>query len=56
MQTLAAGIARTHGWKSGDYRDVLHELKKERIPDDKLLEVYHARLAALEQIIREHSC
>jgi uncharacterized protein (DUF885 family) len=33
---------------------VLHELKKQRIPDDKLLEVYHARLAGLEQIIREH--
>jgi len=53
MQTLAAGIARAHGWKSGDYRDVLRELKKERIPNDKLLEVYHARLAALEKIIRE---
>ena len=53
MQALAASIARTRGWKSGDYRDVLRELKKERIPDDKLLEVYRARLAGLEKIIRE---
>ncbi len=53
MQTLAASIARAHGWKSGDYRDVLRELKKDRIPDDKLLEVYRARLAGLEKIIRE---
>ncbi len=54
MQALSASIARTRGWSSGDYRDVLHELKKERIPDARLLEVYRARLAALEQIIREH--
>ena len=53
MQTLAASIARSHGWKSGDYRDVLRELKKDRIPNDKLLEVYRARLAGLEAIIRE---
>jgi hypothetical protein len=53
MQTLAAAIARTHGWKSGDYRDVLRELKKERIPNDKLLAVYRARLASIENIIRE---
>jgi hypothetical protein len=53
MQVLSASIARAHGWKSGDYRDVLRELKKERIPNDKLLEVYRARLAGLENIIRE---
>ena len=39
---LAASIARQHGWKSQDYRDVLRTLKKERIPEDKLLEVYRA--------------
>jgi uncharacterized protein (DUF885 family) len=54
MQMLATSIARQHGWQSTDYRDVLRTLKKERIPDDKLLEVYRARLAAIEAIIREH--
>jgi uncharacterized protein (DUF885 family) len=54
MQTLAAAIARTRGWKSGDYHDVLRELKKERIPNDKLLGVYRERLAGIEQIIRAH--
>ncbi len=53
MQELSAAIARTHGWKSADYRDVFRELKKQRIPDDKVLEVYRARLAAIEKIIRE---
>ncbi|HEY2807695.1 MAG TPA: DUF885 domain-containing protein [Steroidobacteraceae bacterium] len=53
MQTLSATVAHAHGWKSGDYRDVFRELKKQRIPDDKVLEVYRARLAGLEKIIRE---
>ena len=53
MQALSAVIARAHGWPSGDYRDVLRELKKDRIPNDRLLEVYRARLAGLEKIIRE---
>jgi Bacterial protein of unknown function (DUF885) len=52
MQSLALVIAQQHGWKSGDYRDVIRELKKQRIPNDKLLEVYRARLASIEQIIR----
>lgn len=53
MQSLAAVIAKEHGWQSADYRAVIRELKKQRIPNDKLLEVYHARLASIEQIIRE---
>jgi Bacterial protein of unknown function (DUF885) len=53
MQALSATIAHARGWKSADYRDVLRELKKERIPNDKLLEVYRGRLASLEKIIRE---
>jgi hypothetical protein len=53
MQSLANVLAQQHGWKSADYRDVIRELKKQRIPNDKLLEVYRARLAGLEQIIRE---
>lgn len=53
MQSLALGIARQHGWKSTDYRDVLKELKKERIPNERLLAVYRERLTAIEDIARK---
>jgi hypothetical protein len=53
MQALAVGIAREHGWKSSDYRDVIRQLKQERIPNEQLLEIYRARLAAIEKIVRE---
>jgi uncharacterized protein (DUF885 family) len=49
---VARGIAKERGFASGDYRDVLRELKKETIPNDKLLETYRARLAAIEAIVR----
>jgi hypothetical protein len=52
MQSLAVGIAQQHGWKSSDYRDVVRELKKDRIPREQLLAQYHARLASIEQIVR----
>lgn len=55
MQALAAGIARQHGWKAADYRDVIRELKKQRIPNERLIEVYRERLAGIEAIVRsEH--
>jgi uncharacterized protein (DUF885 family) len=53
MQALSVGIARAHGWKSSDYRDVIRQLKQERIPNEQLLEIYRARLAAIETIVRE---
>lgn len=53
MRALGRVLAKQHGWKSDDPRDVIRELKKDRIPDDKMLEVYRARLASIEQIIRE---
>jgi uncharacterized protein (DUF885 family) len=53
MQALSVGIARAHGWKSSDYRDVIRQLKQERIPNEQLLEIYRARLAAIEKIVRE---
>jgi uncharacterized protein (DUF885 family) len=52
LQEVARGIAKERGFASGDYRDVLRELKKETIPNDKLLETYRARLAAIEAIVR----
>jgi len=55
MQTLARILAQERGYASSDYRDVLRELKKTAIPNDQLMPVYHARLAAIEDIVRrEH--
>jgi hypothetical protein len=55
MQSIAAQIAQQRGMKSSDYRDVLRELKKTKIPNDKLLEVYTTRLGQIETIARnEH--
>jgi hypothetical protein len=53
MQSLAAVIAQQHGWKTSDYHDVIRELKKQHIPDDRLLEVYRERLGRIETIARE---
>jgi hypothetical protein len=55
MQSLSQQIARQRGFKSSDYHDVLRELKKTRIPNDRLLETYTSRLGQLEAIVRtEH--
>src|ERR1017187_8912755 len=51
MQTLAAEVAKEHGWKLADYRDVIRELKKTQITGDAILPFYQARLKALEDII-----
>lgn len=54
MQKVAAQIAKERGWKDGDYRAVIKQLKKAQIPDDKILDLYKERLAQIEGIIREH--
>src|SRR5260370_41912073 len=55
MQAIAAQIAQQRGMKSSDYHDVLRELKKTKIPNDKLLAVYDERLGQIETIARsEH--
>jgi uncharacterized protein (DUF885 family) len=51
MATLAAQIAKAHGWSSSDYRDVIHELKKNQITGEAILPFYQARLKAIEEII-----
>lgn len=53
MQSLSVAIARQGGLQSADYRDVIRELKKAHIPNDRLLEVYRERLAGIEKIVRE---
>ena len=54
MQKLAPEVAKQHGWKQTDYRDVIKQLKKTQIPDDQVLEFYKKRLAEIEDIIRQH--
>ena len=53
LASVARVLAAQRGWKSADYRDAIRELKKERIANDQLLEVYNARLAAIEAIARQ---
>ena len=38
MQTIAGLVAKERGYKSSDYRDVLRELKKDKIAKDQLLD------------------
>jgi uncharacterized protein (DUF885 family) len=55
MQSIATQIAQQRGMKSSDYHDVLRELKKAQIPNDKLLALYDERLGRIETIARnEH--
>src|SRR5438552_14748334 len=54
MQKVAARVAQQRGLVSGDYREVIKELKKTQIPDDQILEFYKKRLARIEEIIRQH--
>jgi hypothetical protein len=54
MRSVARQIAEKRGWENGDLSHVIAELKKEQIPQDRILEVYMSRLAAVEDMIREH--
>ncbi len=53
MEAVAAQVAKEKGYPSSDYRDVIHELKKDQITGDAILPFYKARLAAIEDIIRK---
>lgn len=48
-----AEVAKQRNWPESDYRDVIRRLKKERIPNDKLLDLYRGRLSQLEAIVRD---
>jgi hypothetical protein len=52
LASVARQLAAARGWKSADYHDVIRELKKDRIANDKLLEVYNSRLAQIESIVK----
>ncbi len=51
MSAIARRIAAQRGWDSGDYRDVIAELKKRQIASDNLIDFYKSRLEAVEAII-----
>ena len=55
MRVLAPMVAREKGYKSGDYRDVIRELKKQQLVGKAILPFYQKRLADIEDILRrEH--
>lgn len=54
MSALAAVIASQHGYADASYPSVIHELKQQKIPRDRLLETYRSRLADMEKLVRDH--
>jgi len=54
MESVSRQIAKQRGWKEAGYREVITALKKEKIANDKLLDVYKDRLANMENIVREN--
>lgn len=51
MQTIAAQIAKQHGWPNSDYRDVIKKLKENQLVGDSILPFYKERLKEIEGII-----
>jgi hypothetical protein len=53
MKPIAAQIAQEKHLSSGDYRDVIRELKQKQLVGDAILPFYENRLKQIEQIIVE---
>ncbi len=53
MKGIAAQIAKQRNLSSGDYRDVMRELKKKQLVGDAILPFYEERLKQIEKIIVE---
>ncbi len=51
MKPIAAQIAKGKRLPSGDYRDVIRELKKQQLVGDAILPFYQERLKQVEEII-----
>ena len=51
MQTIAAQVAKQHGWPNSDYRDVIKRLKQDQLVGDSILPFYKDRLRVIEGII-----
>lgn len=54
MKSVAAQIAKERKLPSSDYREVIHELKKQQLVGDAILPFYENRLKQIEGIITEH--
>lgn len=55
MQELAPAVAKQHGYKVTDYRDVIHALKQDQWTGQSIMPNYKDRIAQIEEIIRrEH--
>ncbi len=52
MKALAWQIATQRGWKDKNLVSVIRAMKKEQVPEDKLLALYQKRLQQVEAIIR----
>jgi hypothetical protein len=55
LDALARVYATQKGLGSANYRDVIRELKKNRVAGDQVLPVYKSHLAALEDILRQQN-
>jgi hypothetical protein len=55
MQEIAGRLAKERGWASGDYRDVIRELKKEQLAGEAILTHYKERLKQIEEIVRREN-
>ena len=53
MKTVAAQVAEERHLPSNDYRDVIHELKKQQLIGDAILPFYENRLKQIEQIVTD---
>jgi uncharacterized protein (DUF885 family) len=53
MKSIALQIAKQRNVPSGDYRDVIRELKKQQLVGDAILPFYEERLKQIEKIIVE---
>jgi hypothetical protein len=54
MTSIAVQLAHEHHLPRADYRDVMHELKKDQLHGDSIMLVYKQHLKDIEAIIREH--
>jgi uncharacterized protein (DUF885 family) len=54
MKSVAAQVAKERKLPSSDYRDVIHELKKQQLVGDAILPFYENRLKQIEAVITEH--
>jgi uncharacterized protein (DUF885 family) len=54
MKVVAAQVAQQRHLPSPDYRDVIHELKKQQLVGDAILPFFENRLKQIEQIVTDH--